>query len=171
MAVLSGPFLAASLLLVLAGLSKVLDPAPLVRAAGSVGVPVPALAVRVLAALEVGLGALAVATGSRVAAALVALSYLGFTGFVLLARLRGGVLGSCGCFGKVDTPPTRTHVAVTAGLAVVAAAVAVRPVGTVQADVSLLAATVAATTVLYLVLALLPGLTEATRRPVTAAHA
>ncbi len=165
MGVLAGPFLAASLLLLLAGLSKIMDPTPLVRAGRSVGLPLPAAAVRVLAAVEAGLGVTAVLTGSRVAAALVALSYLGFTGFVVLARRRGGVLASCGCFGKVDTPPTRTHIAVTAVLATVAVAVAVRPVGTLQADLPLLAATAAATVVLYLVLALLPGLTEATRRP------
>lgn len=163
MGALAGPFLAASLLLVGAGMSKIVDPAPLVRAARSVGLPVPTPAVRVLAALEAGLGVAAVLTGSRVAAALVALSYLGFTGFVLLARRRGGVLASCGCFGKVDTPPTRTHIAVTGVLAVVAAAVAVRPVGGLQLNVAFLTATAATTVVLYVVLALLPGLTEATR--------
>ncbi len=162
---LSGPFLAASLLLVLAGLSKVADPSPLVRATRSVGHALRAPVVRVLAAFEVAVGVGAVLTGSRAAAALVALSYLGFTAFVLLARHRGGVLASCGCFGKVDTPPTRTHVVTTAVLAVVSAAVAVRPIGALQADVALLAATSAITVVLYLVLALLPGLTEATRRP------
>ncbi len=171
MPVLTGPFLAAALLLVMAGLSKVADPAPLVRAGRSVGVPVLGPTVRVLAGVEVVLGAAAVLTGSRVAAALVSLSYAGFTAFVLLARRRGGVLASCGCFGRVDTPPTRTHVAVTAALALVAAVVVVRPVGDLQADVALLSATAAVTVVLYLVLALLPGLTEATRRPVAAGHA
>ena len=45
------------------------------------------------------------------------LSYLAFTAFVITARLKGGVLASCGCFGKADTPPTWLHAAVTAGLA------------------------------------------------------
>ena len=49
-----------------------------------------------------------------VPALLVAASYAAFTAFVLLARSRGGVLASCGCFGRADTPPTTTHVVVTA---------------------------------------------------------
>ena len=31
--------------------------------------------------------------------------YAGFTAFVVLALRRGGVLSSCGCFGRADTPP------------------------------------------------------------------
>ena len=161
---LAGPFLAAAVLLVAAGGSKLVDPLPLVRALRSARLPAPAGAVRALAGAEVVLGLVALTTGSRAASAGVALSYAAFTGFVLLARHRGGVLASCGCFGKTDTPPTTTHVAVTAALAGVAGVVAVRPLGPVPdllagsplGGLALVVATVAVASTAYLVLAVLP---------------
>lgn len=161
---LAGPYLAAAALLVAAGGAKLIDPLPLVRALRSVGLPAPAPLVRAGAAAELLLGLLAAATGSRLAAAGIALSYAAFSGFVLLALRRGGVLASCGCFGKADTPPTATHVAVTAGLAAVAAVVAVRPVGPLPDllaaqpghGVPLLVTSAAVAVTAYLVLALLP---------------
>jgi len=161
---LAGPFLAAAVLLVAAGASKLAEPLPLVRALRSARLPAPASAVRALAGAEVGLGLTALLTGARAAALGVALSYAAFTGFVLLARRRGGVLASCGCFGKADTPPTTTHVVVTAALAGVAGAVAVRPLGPVPdllagsplGGLALLLATAAVAATGYLVLAVLP---------------
>lgn len=161
---LAGPYLAAAALLVAAGGAKLVDPLPLVRALRSVGLPACGPLVRAAAAAELLLGVLAAATGARPAALGVALSYAAFTAFVLVARRRGGVLASCGCFGKADTPPTRTHVALTAGLAAVAAAVAVRPLGALPdllaaqpgRGVPLLVATAAVAVPAYLVLALLP---------------
>ena len=161
---LAGPYLAAAALLVAAGGAKLLDPAPLVRALRSVGLPVPALLVRVGASVELVLGLVAAATGSRVAAAAVALSYAAFSAFVVVALRTGGVLASSGCFGKADTPPTRTHVAVTAGFALTAAAVALRPLGALPEllaaspghGLPLLVATAAVAATAYLVLALLP---------------
>ena len=161
---LAGPYLAAAALLVAAGGAKLIDPLPLVRALRSVGLPASGPLVRVGAAAELVLGLLAAATGSRLAALGVALSYAAFTGFVLVALRRGGVLASCGCFRKADTPPTVTHVAVTAGLAGVAAAVAVRPLGALPdllaaqpgRGVPLLVAAGAVAVTAYLVLALLP---------------
>ena len=162
---LAGPFLAAAVLLVAAGGSKLVDPLPLVRALRSARLPAPAGAVRAFAGAEVVLGLVALTTGSRAASAGVALSYAAFTGFVLLARHRGGVLASCGCFGKTDTPPTSTHVVVsTAALAGVAGVVAVRPLGPVPdllagsplGGLALVVATVAVAATAYLVLAVLP---------------
>ena len=161
---LAGPYLASAALLVVAGGAKLVDPAPLVRALRSVGLPAPRLAVRAGAAGEVALGLAAALTGSALAAAGVALSYAAFTAFVLVALRRGGVLASCGCFGKADTPPTRTHVAVTAAFAGVAAAVAVRPIGPLPdllaaqpgSGVPLLVAAAAVAGTAYLVLAVLP---------------
>ncbi len=160
---LAGPYLASAALLVVAGVAKLIDPLPLVRALRSVGLPAPRLLVRAGAAVEVLLGVAAV-SGARVAAVGVAASYAVFTGFVLVALRTGGVLASCGCFGKADTPPTRTHVAVTAGFAAVATAVAARPIGAVPDllatqpghGVPLLVATAAVAVTAYLVLALLP---------------
>jgi hypothetical protein len=82
--------------------------------------------IRLLALLETLLGAAALLLpGTTIPPAFVALSYACFTAFVALARARGGVLSSCGCFGKADTPPTVAHLAITAGIAVSAGAVAV----------------------------------------------
>ena len=164
---LAGPVLAACALLVLAGFQKVIDPAPLVRATRSVGLGVPGLAVRLGALGEIGLGLWAALTGSRPALLLVAASYAAFTGFVLLARRRGGVLASCGCFGKADMPPTRTHAAVTGAFALLAGASAVGAdlggsgAGTGVlvgggAAVPLLFASVALAAAAYAVLAVLP---------------
>lgn len=171
---LAGPFLAACALLVVAGVGKAVYPAPLVRALRSVGLRVPAPAVRLVATGEAALGAVAALTGSRPAAALVAASYLAFTGFVLVALRRGGVLASCGCFGRQDTPPTRTHAALTGVLALAAASVAVRPLGdlasvlgrTPGAGLALVVTTATLAAVLYLALAVLPLLRAA--RPVAA---
>lgn len=161
---LAGPFLAAAVLLVAAGGAKLADPMPLVRALRSARLPAPALGVRAVAGAEVLLGLTALLSGSRPAAAGVALSYAAFTGFVLLARARGGVLASCGCFGRTDTPPTGTHVVTTAVLAGVAAVVAVRPLGPLSDLLStspaggfpLLVVTAAVAATTYIMLALLP---------------
>jgi hypothetical protein len=166
---LAGPYLASAALLVAAGGAKLADPLPLVRALRSARLPAPVAAVRLAAAAEVLVGLLAVGTGSREAAVVVALSYAAFTGFVVLARRRGGVLASCGCFGKADTPPTPTHVAVTAALAAVAVAVVARPLGPLGdllagspgSGLPLLVVTAAVAVTAYLVLALLPLLQAA----------
>ena len=122
-----GPYLAACVLLVVAGVAKVARPMDTARAVVAV-VPMPLRAgralVRAAAAAEAVLGAVALVHPSRPLAGLVALSYLGFAGFVTLARARGGPLASCGCFGTPDTPATRTHVVVTLAFAVSALVVA-----------------------------------------------
>ena len=150
---LTGLFFAAAFLLVLAGLQKVADPQPLVRALRSVSVPVPAGLVRLLASVEVLIGLAALVTGNGIG---VAVSYAAFTGFVLLARARGGVLASCGCFGKPDVPPTKLHAAVTFGLAL--AAIPGSP-GALPLDLPLLVTTAAVAVTAYLVMAVLPALT------------
>ena len=163
---LAGPYLASALLLVVAGVAKVRDPLPLVRALRSARLPAPVAAVRLLALGEAAVGLAAVLVGGRLAALLVAASYAAFTAFVLLARARGGVLASCGCFGRADTPPTTTHVAVTAVLAVVAGATAAAPLGALPdllaaapgAGLPLLLAVGTVAVLLHGVLALLPAL-------------
>lgn len=144
----TGLFLAAAGLLVLAGLQKAADPAPLVRALRSVGLRVPALAVRAIAVAEVLVACAAVVTGNGLG---VAASYAVFTGFVLLARARGGVLASCGCFGKQDVRPTVGHALVTLGLG--AASV---PGSTAALDLALVMTALAVATTAYLVMAVLP---------------
>lgn len=123
----AGPFLSAAGLLVVAGVPKLSDPLPLVRALRQAGMPAARLLVRAFAAGEVAVGIWAVLVPSRASAALVAAAYLLFTLFVVKVLRRGGIVGSCGCFGKPDTPATRTHVALTAAAALVAVAVAADP--------------------------------------------
>ena len=72
----------------------------------------------------------ALATGWWFLALLVAASYLAFALFVIGALRAGKPLSSCGCFGKVDTPPTMVHVvidlaavAIAVGVALVAAGI------------------------------------------------
>lgn len=168
---LAGPYLAAAALLVLAGAAKVLDPLPLVRALRSAGLRLRPTTVRAAAVAETGLGLWAGFTSDQVAAALLALTYAGFTGFVLLARTRGGVLASCGCFGRPDTPPTMTHAVVTGLFAAVAAGAGRSPAGslpkllarTPTGGMALVAVTAALAAVAYLLLALLPLLGAASR--------
>src|SRR5690242_16119216 len=124
----TAPYLAAALLLAVAGVAKVREPLSLVRALRAAGLRVraPLLArwVRSLALVEALVGVVALVRPEPVVAGLVALSYAGFTAFVLRALRSGSPLASCGCFGKVDTPPTPGHAAVTALLAVAAVLVA-----------------------------------------------
>jgi hypothetical protein len=168
--VLAGPFLAAGGLLVAGGLPKLRDPLPLVLALRSARLPAAAPFVRGLAAAEVALGVGAVVAPGRVTAALVAVAYLLFTAFVALARHRGGVLASCGCFGRPDTPATGAHLALTAALAATAAAVALSPpatgwTGQAPAPTALLLGfAVLLAALAYLVLAVLPATTVAAVR-------
>ncbi|GAC1440825.1 MAG: hypothetical protein NVSMB55_06910 [Mycobacteriales bacterium] len=154
----TAPYLAAALLLVVAGLSKVARPLSLVRALRAAGVPMraPLLArwVRGSALVESAIGAVAIVQPARGVAVLVAVSYAGFTAFVLRALRSGSPLASCGCFGKTDTPPTPGHAVVTAVLAIAAAAFAAgspAPVGVWLVVVSAVLAYLG-----YLVLAVLP---------------
>ena len=168
--VLAGPYLAACGLLVAAGLPKLRDPLPLVRALRSVGLPAHRTSVRLLALAEVVLGIVAIAEPGAVTGLLVALAYLAFTGFVALALRRGGVLGSCGCFGKPDTPPTTGHLVVTAVLAASAVGVALSPPdgselrGGHPQQLALLGYAVLVAFLAWLTLAVLPTVTPAAVR-------
>jgi hypothetical protein len=157
---------------------KVADPVPLVRALRSAGFtvhPAPgALLVRGFAVAEVVVGVWAVLAPGRLGAALVAAAYAVFTGFVALVLTRGGVLGSCGCFGKPDTPPTRTHLALTAVATLVAAAVALDPPADAwgeAASTPVLATTVGLAVVIaflaWMAMAALPTTTAAAVRSAT----
>jgi len=118
------PYLAGSLLLLAAGVAKLRRPLGTRQALRTQGLPSPAWLVRLLGAVEVllGAGALAQVPG---AAAGTALAYLGFSAFVVLALVRDRPLSSCGCFAGPDVPPTLLHVVVTAGAALAALLVAV----------------------------------------------
>jgi hypothetical protein len=129
MSALTGPALTAALLLVLAGAMKAVDPAMTAGALRALGVRSSKTLVRVGAAAELLLGLLAIAAGWTAVWWLVAASYVAFAGFVVVALRAGTVVGSCGCFGREDTPAHPLHVVVDVALAATAAAAAVRGVG------------------------------------------
>jgi hypothetical protein len=166
MDVVAAPYLAAALLLVVAGVAKALDPLSLVRALRSAGLAVRApllmRLVRVAAVGEAAIGAVAIVSPSRTAALAVAASYAGFTLFVLQALRTGSPLASCGCFGKADTPPSRLHALVTGALAVVSVVAAGRP--GVSLGLGLLVVTGVLAYLTYLVLAVLPIVSQRATR-------
>lgn len=164
----AGPFYAAALLLGAAGGLKAYDPTNTAGALRTLGIGIPRPVVRAGGAVELGIGAWALVTGAMVAAALVAASYLLFSVFVVVALRRHAPIGSCGCFGKVDTPPSRVHLVVNAGAVAVAIAVAVGgpvPLADVIADqpaagVPFVILTLAAAGCAFLALTALPRLTH-----------
>lgn len=156
------PVIAGAVLLVIAGVGKVRRPASTVGALKSVGVHVGRSAVQLLGGAEVILGMTAIGLGGVVPTALVGLSYLGFTGFLVVALRKGGAVSACGCLGRPDTPPTRTHAVVTAGIgvtALVAAALGGVDLGDLSGsgtDVTLVGLTGLVAWLVYLAFAVLP---------------
>jgi hypothetical protein len=126
MPLLTGPALVAAALIGLAGAQKLVDPAMTVGALRALGLPSSAALVRAGSAAELALGAAALANGAPVVWWVLAASYVAFTGVVLAALRRGTMIGSCGCFGREDTPPHWSHVVVNLALAGTAAAAALR---------------------------------------------
>jgi hypothetical protein len=128
--VLAGPFAIAAVLVMIGGAAKAVRPRDTAHALTAVGVRLPRfLSVRMLVrlggAFEVVVGVGALVTGAAVFAALVSVSYLAFTGFVVLALRSGKPISSCGCFGKIDTPPSPVHVILDVTFACVAIAAAI----------------------------------------------
>lgn len=123
MTVMAGPFAIAAALLAIGGGLKAMRPGDTANALRGMGFPGSPVLVRVGGAAELVIGVSALVTGGTAGAVLVAASYLLFLGFVLVALRRDVPVSSCGCFGKVDTPPSRVHVGVN--LVAVAAAVSV----------------------------------------------
>lgn len=121
---LEGWFFITAGLLVLSGGSKVRDPDPTRGALRAAGLPSSLGAVYTLAALEIAVGATALAVPHPMTAIAVASLYLGFGAFVAYALARRLPLQSCGCFGKSDTPPGPVHVVLNLGSAAMASVVA-----------------------------------------------
>lgn len=126
---MAAPGLIAAALLAVAGAAKVVDPAATVGALRALRLPSSPGLVRAGAAGELFLAVGAIAVGGPLAWALVAASYLAFTAFVLAALRHGTMVGSCGCFGREDTPPHLTHVVLNVALAAVAAGLAITAAG------------------------------------------
>jgi hypothetical protein len=111
---------AAALLLLVAGAAKIARPAPTTELLSTLGLPERREVTLAIGGLEsaVGLGALVIG-GPAVAAATGSL-YLGFVLVVWRAMAAGAE--SCGCFGRVDAPPSWVHVVGNVALAGVSAA-------------------------------------------------
>jgi hypothetical protein len=112
MQIWDGVTLSCAALLIITGLPKLWNPRSTVVALRAVGVPrVAKTAARALAVGEIAVGVAAIANGGRWADAGVAVLYLGFSAFLVVA-LRGST-ASCGCTGRDDTPPTVAHLVMT----------------------------------------------------------
>ena len=170
---LIGLYLVACGLLVAAGAAKARRPDDTARALAA-ALPLRRRTVRTLVRVgsvaEVALGVTALVLPRPWWAALVALSYVAFAGFVAYARSTGGAIASCGCFGTPDTPATLVHVVVNVALALSAAAVAVSaPSGTMVTvlahqpghGVPLVAVSALTGWLVYLALSVLAGLQAA----------
>ena len=88
----------------------------------------PVLAARTMGIAEILLGAAAVVTGAAALWGMVAIAYAAFTVFVFWALQSESGVGSCGCFGREDTPPTPGHAAYNAAASALALLGAFDPV-------------------------------------------
>ena len=129
MSVLSAIHASAAILLVVAGVAKLARPAD--GFAGLVGFRARPFFVRTLGGGEVVAGAGALWLGGPVAASAVGLLYAAFALAVLRALLIGAE--SCGCFGRLDAPPSRVHVLGNLALAAVSFVAAGADTAPVQA--------------------------------------
>ncbi len=116
-------FLISATLLAVSGGAKIADPAPTSGALAAASLPSGRRWAQLLGVTECVVAAVAIAFGGAVGGIAVAVVYGGFAVFVAVALQRNLPVQSCGCFGKVDTPPTWLHVvvnvsAVTAGIGV-----------------------------------------------------
>lgn len=122
---LLAPFQVAVVLLALGGALKLVDPHDTARALRAFHLPGSPLLVRGVAAVEVVVGVVALVWAPPVAVGLVLASYLGFAGFVEIARRRALPIASCGCFGRAEGPPGALHVALNLAAALAALGVLV----------------------------------------------
>lgn len=97
-----------SLLLVFAGVAKLLYPRPAADLMGALGFPARAWFARGVGGAEVALGVTTLVAGGPEPALTAAGVYALFALVSLLALKRG--FSTCGCFGQVDSPPSRIHV-------------------------------------------------------------
>ncbi len=126
---LSVPFAAAALVLCAAGAAKLRHPGGAIRALGTIGVPASPSLVRALAALEMALGVWClIAPGPAAAAATASL----YAAFAVVARVLAVRRASCGCFGESDLPASDAQVVMSAALAGLCVAAALRTPNSLQ---------------------------------------
>lgn len=108
---------AAALLLIVAGLAKMFRPVPTTELLTSFGLPELPVVVVVIGAVESALGVSALVFGGPVLAAATGAFYVGFFAVVWRALVSGAT--TCGCFGRVNSPPSVLHLVGNAGFALV----------------------------------------------------
>jgi len=108
---------AAALLLLVAGFAKIVRPAPTTELLVTLGLPAKPAAAIALGVVESLVGVSALAIGGSIVAGATGVLYVGFVVVVWRALAMGAT--SCGCFGRVDTPPSILHVVGNAALAAV----------------------------------------------------
>jgi hypothetical protein len=123
--IVSGPFLAACVVLALAGAKKLRRPAVLQPALSALGLRPSATTARAVGAAEVTVALLGAAFGSFFALP-VAAAYA-ILALVALRLLRRSPSTPCGCLGGSTAPVTTAHVVVNVVAAVVAALAATVP--------------------------------------------
>ncbi len=125
MSVLDAAYWVTCLVLVVSGVAKLADPRATQATMRALELPLPNAGARVLAVVEVLLGAaglMAVGPVARAVAALVAATFAAFALVVLAARRRG--LDDCGCIGVRPSAPSVGHAVMNLVLGAVGAAAA-----------------------------------------------
>ena len=112
--------------LVVAGVAKLRAPAAAASALRSAGLPAGRGPARAVGAVEVLVGAAALALPSRPALALAAALYAALAWFAVRLLRSPAAVESCGCFGG-DAPPSRVHALYDAGAALLMALAALSP--------------------------------------------
>lgn len=119
------PFFAAAGLVVVSGMAKLRHPNPAGRALASVRLPSGSWTVRGIGLAEMAIGTWCLFAPSPAAAISLCVLYAAFA--VFLAVLMGAQGASCGCLGKLETPPNVPHLALDAAAAASAAVIAFGP--------------------------------------------
>jgi hypothetical protein len=130
-------FTSAALLLGYAGVQKLRDPYPVAGALRLAHLPHRGGLVRALASVEIAAAAGALTVHSRLVPVAVTVLYASFAVFVTWALAHGLPIESCECFGRCDSRPSASHVALNAFAATIAVLVAIDdtdPVRVVIAD-------------------------------------
>jgi hypothetical protein len=119
---LTGPFLAAAAVLLLAGVAKLRSPGAAAQALRTVGLPGSEALVRALAVAEVVLAIACLIAPAAATAGALACAYAAFAVVaVALVRQRA----ACGCFGDSDRPASWIQAALSVALSLLASAAAV----------------------------------------------
>jgi predicted metal-binding membrane protein len=126
---LSVPFAAAAVVLCAAAAAKLRYPAGVMRALATIGLPGYLGLVWALAALEMALGIWCLlAPGPSAAAAMASM----YAGFAVVARVLAARRASCGCFGEGDLTASAAQSLLSAVLAALCGAAAVRTPDSLQ---------------------------------------